>query len=261
MTEALDIEQSSNTSIQIAPRTRRIFAFIIDMYVYIFSLAIVSFASVDSDFLDTPSENLLLKSFAAGVIGLLLFIAKDIRGGSSFGRWVTGIEVRDINNPTQVPSAGKLFLRNLTYIIYPIEAIVLVASKEKRRLGDKMANTIVVRREKPVAKAPRVIALIGIFVAFFVSVFMIASSSMKNSEAYHVAIMEIEHDEYVAEQTGGITGYGMFPTGSIQTSNGYGSAYLEITVKGNDQDVDVYVSLSKDSDSDWQIISIDYGVE
>ena len=56
-----------------------------------------------------------------------------------------GIMVRDENNQNEIPSIGRLFLRNLFIIIWPVEDIVLATSDQKKRPGDNVAKTVVVK--------------------------------------------------------------------------------------------------------------------
>ena len=64
---------------------------------------------------------------------------------------------------------------------------------------------------------------------------------MKNSEAYKAAITEIEKDEQIIIETGGIKGYGIMPTGNISIYDGQGHAHLEIKILGNIKDVNARV--------------------
>jgi hypothetical protein len=79
---------------------------------------------------------------------------------------------------------------------------------------------------------------------------------MKNSDAYKVAIIEIEKNEKIITETGGIKGYGMMPTGNVSTSNGQGQAQREIKVLGNTKDLNVSVYLEKESDGQWRLIEM-----
>jgi hypothetical protein len=188
--------------------------------------------------------------------GLILYFAKDCLRGISVGKWVMGIMVRDEHNKNEIPSFGRLFLRNLFLVIWPVEFIVLATNDQKRRLGDKIAKTVVLENPDKPTKLPRILALIGVGVIFFVFVFFFVGSAMKNSDAYKVAIIEIEKNEKIITETGGIKGYGMMPTGNVSTSNGQGQAQREIKVLGNTKDLNVSVYLEKESDGQWRLIEM-----
>ena len=77
--------------------------------------------------------------------GFFLYFLKDAIKGISIGKWIMGIMVRDAVNVDNIPSIGRLFLRNLLVIIWPIEFFILATNDEKKRLGDKIAKTTVVK--------------------------------------------------------------------------------------------------------------------
>ena len=157
-----------------------------------------------------------------------------------------GIMVRDENNQNEIPSIGRLFLRNLFIIIWPVEDIVLATSDQKKRPGDNVAKTVVVKNPNKSSKPLRILALIGVGIAFFMFVFFMAGNAMKNSDAYKVATKEIGQNKDILNETGGIKGCGMMPTGNVSISNGQGQAILEIKVLGNTKDLNVSVYLEKE---------------
>ncbi|WP_428740447.1 RDD family protein [Tenacibaculum sp.] len=241
----------------LSSRKRRIAAFIIDHFTFTFLIVGIVFLSLGTNFMDENNfSNLTSKMLPTMLIGFLIYFAKDSIKGISPGKWVMGIMVRDENNPYKVPSIGKLFIRNLFLIIWPIEFIVLASSQEKKRLGDKTANAIVVKNPNKPTKLPRVLALVGIGIAFFAFTFLFAGSAMKNSDAYKVAISEIEQNEEIISEIGGIKDYGMMPTGSVNISNGYGEAQLSIKVIGNEKDLNIGVYLTKESNGEWKLIEL-----
>ena len=79
---------------------------------------------------------------------------------------------------------------------------------------------------------------------------------MKSSDAYKVAISEIGQNEEILSEIGGIKDYGMMPTGSLNISNGYGEARLNIRVIGNEKDINVRVYLSKEPNGKWELIEL-----
>jgi len=241
----------------LSSRKRRIAAFLIDHFAFTFLIVGIVFLSLGTDFMDENNfNNLTTKMLPTMIIGFLLYFAKDSIKGISPGKWIIGIMVRDENNLTEVPSFGRLFIRNLFLIIWPIEFIVLASSKEKKRLGDKSAKAIVVKNPNTPTKLPRILALAAVGIAFFTFIVLFAGSAMKNSDAYKVAITEIEKNEEILSETGGIKGYGMMPTGNVNISNGNGQAQLEIKVLGNKMDLNVGVYLIKEPHGEWKLIEL-----
>ena len=209
-----------------------------------------------TDFIDEDNSELSSIMLMVMLPGFLLYIAKDSIKGVSFGKWMMGVMVRDAVNPSQIPSFARLFARNLFLIIWPVEFIVLASSQEKRRLGDKSVKSIVVENNTKTSKLPRTLAVVGIAIIVFAFMFLFAGSAIKNSDAYKVAINEIEKNAEILKETGGIKGYGIMPTGSINVSNESGEAQLFINVIGNTTDVKVNVHLTKDSQGKWRLMEM-----
>ncbi|WLE98915.1 MAG: RDD family protein [Candidatus Electrothrix communis] len=246
-------EKLEQQILNLSSRKRRIAAFVIDHFVMTFLIVSIFFLTLGSNFMN---ENNMVKMtitmLAVMLPGFLVYFGKDSIKGISLGRWIMGIMVRDENNPKQIPSFGRLLIRNLFLVIWPIEFFVLALSQEKKRIGDKTAKTIIVENPNKPTKFPRVLVLIVVGIALFTSIGM----TMKNSASYKVAIIEIEQNQDILNETGGIKGYGMMPTGSINISNGNGQAQLNIKVLGNEKDLKVSVYLTKEPDSEWKLIEM-----
>lgn len=250
-------EQMTELTFQKSSRKRRIAAFLIDHFVMTFLMVSIVFMVLGPNFMDenNPSKMMITMLFVM-IPGFILYFAKDSLKGISIGKWIMEIMVRDEKNQNEIPSFGRLFLRNLFIIIWPVEFIVLATDNQKKRLGDKVAKTVVVKNPNKPAKLPRILALIGVGIAFFVFILFTAGNAMKKSGAYKVATKEIEQNKYIINETGGIKGYGMLPTGSINISNGHGQAQFEIKVLGNKKDLNVGVYLEKEPNEEWKLIEM-----
>ena len=250
-------EQTTELTFLKSSRKRRIAAFIIDHFVMTFLMVSIVFIALGPNFMDENNPSKMMTTMLFVMIpGFILYFAKDSLKGISAGKWIMGIMVRDENNQNEIPSFVRLFLRNLFIIIWPVEFIVLATSDQKKRLGDKVAKTDVVKNPNKPTKLPRILALIGVGFTFFVFVFLFAGSAMKNSDAYKVATKEIEQNKEIINETGGIKGYGMMPTGNVSISNGQGQAQLEIKVLGNTKDLNVSVYLEKEPNGQWKLIEM-----
>ncbi|MDO5637538.1 MAG: RDD family protein [Myroides sp.] len=250
-------QQTSEFTFLKSSRKRRIAAFIIDHFVMTFLMVSIVFIALGPDFMDGNNPSKRMTTMLVVMIpGFILYFAKDSLKGISAGKWIMGIMVRDEINQNEIPSFGRLFLRNLFILIWPIEFIVLATNDQKKRLGDKVAKTVVVKNPNKPTKLPRILALIGVGVAFFMFVFLFVGSAIKNSDAYKVATKEIEQNKEIINETGGIKGYGMMPTGNISISNGQGQAQLEIKVLGNTKDLNVSVYLEKEPNGQWKLIEM-----
>jgi uncharacterized RDD family membrane protein YckC len=238
-------------------RKRRLVAFMIDHCVIIFLMVSIAFIGLGSDFMNgnNPSEA-MTKGLILMILSFILYFGKDSFKGISAGKWTMGIMVRDENDPNEIPSLGRLFLRNLFILIWPIELIVLTMNSQKKRLGDKVAKTIVVKNPHKPTRFTRISTLIGTGIVLFMIMISTAGHAIKNSDAYKVAIKEIEKNKEILNETGGIKGYGMMPTGEIRLSDGQGRAQFEIEVLGQTKDLDLRVYLEKAPNEHWELIQI-----
>ena len=236
---------------------RRLAAFFIDHFVMTFLMVAIIFLSLGTNFLESNSFG-KMTSIMLLVMGpgFFLYFAKDSYKGISIGRWIMGIMVRSEKDYGSTPSFWKLFIRNLFLVIWPVEVIVLAVSDAKKRLGDNVADTIVLKNPDKPKRLPRILALIGVGIVFFAFIFLFVGSAMKNSGAYKVAVQNIETNQEIIKETGGITGYGMMPSGNINISNGYGQAQLQITVVGKNKDITVSTYLEKEPFGPWKLIQM-----
>lgn len=250
-------EQTTELTFLKSSRKRRIAAFIIDHFLMTFLIVSVVFIALGQTFMgeNDPSKMVTIIMFVM-IPGFILYFSKDSLKGISVGKWIMGIMVRDENDQNEIPSFGRLFLRNLFITIWPVEFVVLATNDQKERLGDKVAKTVVVKNPDRPTKLLRILVLIGVGITFCVFVFLLAGSAMKNSDAYKVAIKEIEQNKEIIYKTGGIKGYGMIPTGNVSMSNGQGQAQLEIKVLGKTKDINVSVYLEKESNGQWKLIEM-----
>lgn len=238
-------------------RKRRIVAFIIDHYLMVFVLGFIAMIALGTE-LKSPGNgtHFILILCCVLIPGMLLYFCKDAVKGISIGKWVMGIMVRDENNPGEVPSFGRLLKRNLTLIIWPIEFLVLALSNDKKRWGDSLAHTTVLKNPVKAPRSKRILVLAGTFVFLFTGLFFIVMYSMKNSDAYKTALQEVAANEQVLTETGGIVSYGVFPKGNIHLSMGYGEADFTVSITGKKGDMDVFIYLEKQPDTPWKVVEM-----
>jgi len=236
-----------------ASRRRRIAGFIIDHFVMMFLTVGVALIVMPPDFMEGEQVG-PLRLILALIPMFLLYVAKDTMNGVSLGKWVVGTMVRDHEFPHDVPSKGRLFARNLLYVVFPVEGIALLINEEKRRFGDRWQKTNVFKNPTRVALFPRVAVVLGIAMAFFACTAFFVGTTMTSSEPYKITLQAIEQDEEIREITGGIVGYGLMPSGGINVSNGEGRANFNVTVKGEQRDLEVFARLEKPRGGEWELI-------
>ena len=120
----------------------RVLAFLIDCFVFAILFFFINLGFILEQYIGT---SIMTKSFiVVYLISLLIvlsgFILKDIIGGRSIGKRVTKIKV--VKKTGLKASWPRLILRNITILIWPIEALLLLIGKE--RIGDFIAETKVV---------------------------------------------------------------------------------------------------------------------
>jgi membrane protease YdiL (CAAX protease family)/uncharacterized RDD family membrane protein YckC len=83
------------------------------------------------------------------------FALSEWHWGQTIGKNATGIEVRSLDGAERL-SFGQASVRNLLRLVdfFGIGELMIVATKHKQRLGDKLAKTVVVRRAPRGAAAP-----------------------------------------------------------------------------------------------------------
>ena len=147
--------------------TKRITALVIDFFLITFTFAAIILFCIGVGLIDENNLTELNSLLFLRILILIIYLAKDSFKGISFGKWIMGIMIRDDNEQKSIPSFLILFLRNLYLILLPIELIVLIFSKNKKRLGDKYSGTIVLNNPVTKSKLYRVIVLISIFIFLF----------------------------------------------------------------------------------------------
>ncbi len=242
---------------EIATRTRRIAAFLIDYTLFCFALPVVIFA-VNGPVFDGEGEVFprTLWTVAAMIVFFAVLFCKDFIGGSSPGRWITGILVRDNRDREAAPPKMMLALRNFFLIIWPIEVFVMIFRRDKRRWGDLCTQTIVIENPRKATRAKRITTLVCSSALIFVSGIFCGNCMLRNSAAGQAAFGYVATDPDIQGLTGGVTGYSTLTTGSIGVVDGHGTAVLNFRVKGKSQDVKVTVSLEKQPDGPWQVTQL-----
>jgi len=99
---------------------------------------------------------------------------------------------------------------------------------------------------------------IGIcFLIFGLVLMPIVVFILKTSEAYDIAIEHLKVDSNIKDEVGNLKGFGLIPTGSVQTTtiNGVesGNAVFELVVRGDKKYKDVTIELQKMPDSVWTV--------
>ncbi len=235
--------------------TKRIIAFSIDLYSVMFLFILIIYFMMrfkETEILVWPVvEDFMLVLVPACFV---LFLARDCIKGNSIGKWIMGIRVHRMSDG-RIPSVVKLFLRNLTLVIWPAEFIILVSGRQRIRLGDRFLHTDVIQNKRTPDPLLRIVVLFVIVGGFIILIVFFAHKLMENSKVYAVAVEQIMHDEEILHDTGGIMGFDKLNKQDFRISDE--KASFTIKVKGKKNDVILTIYLEKDTDSIWKVINIE----
>ncbi len=97
----------------------------------------------------------LLASDTAGIVAVIAFFSLwfnyfafcEWRWGQTIGKNATGIEVRSLDGAQRL-SYGQASIRNLLRLVdfFVIGELMIATTRNRQRLGDKAAKTVVLRR-------------------------------------------------------------------------------------------------------------------
>lgn len=168
---------------------------------------------------------------------------------STLGKYLLGIELVN-NENNEKPSLLSYIKRGLLKIIFPVEGLVLLLSKNNKRLGDLWAKTIVINIEinklKPFARA-----IIGI-AALIVLVFSFRISmglAVKNADFYNIGISNINSNTTIK-----IIGLPKFVNQTRHTVNFF------VPISNENQDKYAIIYLEKNG-TDWSVNHTDFTKE
>ena len=125
---------------------KRLLAFIIDTTIFTIIFMLCNIIPIYDDFFREGYLNSVFYTvyLISLFVVMVAFVGKDVIKGKSIGKRIAKIKVVNSDNGNK-PSFFRLFIRNITNFIWPIEALLLVIGK--KRLGDVWAKTDVVSEE------------------------------------------------------------------------------------------------------------------
>lgn len=128
---------------------RREWGFLIDFSPIMFLVLGISLMASGSqiDIMRRIGEILVTISLVSMPFVLVYWVLKDCTNGVSVGKWITGCRVVDFRTGKPI-GAGSSFLRNFVFLVplMPlIELAVASIRSDRRRIGDLIAGTVVVK--------------------------------------------------------------------------------------------------------------------
>lgn len=82
----------------------------------------------------------------ATIVGIILMLVLDIKILSP-GKRLMRLTVANVGGDTYVP-LWKQFVRNITVVIYPVEFLVILCTRDHRRLSDRILGLEVIEQPK-----------------------------------------------------------------------------------------------------------------
>ncbi len=198
-----DTPSSPPSGPKLAPHHLRLFALILD-YLLVTTLLKLADQALLGEHWDLLPASADEPVAAPGWIAWLVFLllAKDAAGGRSPGKWLGGIAVVRADDPTTRAPLHKCLLRNLTLPLLPLEGIVLFFDPYLRRLGDRLAGTVVVIPASPLPLRLRLMGMAVLVLAVLLASFLMAPWNMRRSAAYQTAYTIAANHPAVREAVG-----------------------------------------------------------
>jgi RDD family len=180
----------------LAPLHLRLFALIVDylLVVVLLNLAAKLLAGSGWDLHPPPGGTLQPPWLVAGAALLCL---RDGLGGRSPGKWFTGIAVTLAEDPARPAGLPALLLRNAALLLLPVEAVLVFTQPYGRRLGDRLAGTVVVAVGRPAPATRRLLGMAIVFLATTLAIFLIEAWNVRRSAAYPLALASVRADPRV----------------------------------------------------------------
>lgn len=128
------------------PVEKRIIAFIIDLLIaaLIQFVMFLIFIIIPLSREQMASHMVISTNIKITMISFLYILLRDVIGGKGIGKRMMNLMVRDSSGAEC--SIWRIILRNISLLIWPVEGIVILIDKNRKRLGDKIFHTDVFKR-------------------------------------------------------------------------------------------------------------------
>lgn len=195
-------EAAPSSAHTLSPHHLRLFALIIDYLLLIVVLNLGQQVGLGPHWDLRPVPGFWTGLWPRLVTGAVLVLAKDAVFGVSPGKWFTGIAIRRVDDPERPPARAALVLRNVALVLLPVEALLVFLDPYCRRLGDRIAGTIVVLLPDPTPLWRRMLVFSSLVLASMLAGFLVAPWNMHRSAAYQAAARIVPADPLVQKRAG-----------------------------------------------------------
>ena len=204
--ENLSVQNSEISSHQRASsQGKRLFGLLIDLVLIILILNTLD-SLLRQEHWDLKQQTrswLDLTWFYGGVMLFLVF--RDLSQNGSPGKRILGMCLRKIENLHERVPKDRLFKRNLSLFILPWEAWEIFKDPYGRRLGDRLAGTVVIDNPNAMRPMRRLLLSNLLFFGFFVIALGLQQPNMRKTSAFQVAYEVVKQDSrYLELQAAGL---------------------------------------------------------
>ncbi|MBI3993149.1 MAG: RDD family protein [Candidatus Lambdaproteobacteria bacterium] len=243
----------------LAPHHLRLFALIIDYLLAVSIIKIVEQAALGAEWdlrpvaADGSSLSLLWVASLA-----VLIVVKDGLGGRSLGKWFTGTAVRRLHALDTVPALWRLCLRNVTLAVLPLDGALMFVDPFCRRIGDRLAGTVVLAPPGAPPITRRLLLLSAFFMALLLASLVITPWNLRRSAAYRTAVELARQDARVQAAAGAALGFGRSPELQLALTPEGGEAVVRLAAQGAAGTAQVTVRLALDrARGRWRLLTLE----
>lgn len=211
----------------------RLFALLIDYLLVVTALNLLDQLTMGAHWDLEPMTGARWTQIAYWAVGLtVLLVGRDLVGGRSPGKWFTGIAVGLEADPLRTPAAWRLLVRNALLALLPVEAVLVFVDPLCRRLGDRLAGTVVVAAPRPAPAGRRLLALAILMLAALLAAFLVGPWNLRRTAAYDKATALIRQRPEVRARVGSDPALSEPPRFDLRLEPQGGRAEVSFTVEG-----------------------------
>ena len=188
------VHSDAPSRLRASSQGKRLFGLLIDLVLIILILNTLDslFRQEHWDLKQQARSWLDLTWFYGGAMLFLVF--RDLSQNGSPGKRMLGMCLRKIENLNERVPKDRLFKRNLSLFILPWEAWEIFRDPYGRRLGDRLAGTVVIDNPDAMRPMRRLLLSNLLFFGFFVIALGLQQPNMRKTSAFQVAYEVVKED-------------------------------------------------------------------
>lgn len=235
----------------------RLFALIVD-YLLAFTLAKLAEQAAAGEHWDLAPRSAELGGMSLLGLGLAvaLLLVRDAAGGRSPGKWLCGLAVRQARDPAAPASVPQNVLRNVALVLLPVEALLVFVDPYYRRLGDRLAGTVVVQPPRVTHLSRRLLGLAILFLLSLLLMMLVTRWRLHRSAAYETARRIASEHPALQEAVGAHQGFGGEPGLRISPDGDRAAVTLEVEGARGTAEAEVVMHLVTHGERRWELTAV-----